>query len=399
MKKLLILSMLLMSAVVLAQLPSWGMTEQQYKMPNRPAKLEDIGKEAVNNKWQLKVIAPQAWHSNIRAGLSKGGERNVMMTFKDSLHQSVSITATKAKYMGQTVKSSGNNQVVQKQVVIDDKPEIDTTVERPEFGDEFMAGKPTVAEVEIDMALPKSEHKVVKNAPKPTKTVSQPKPVQKPVVKPEPKSVAVVEVEPEAGEVETEEERADEVRDAAKTYLRKRYAKNKKANGTLSYGSITEDDELYIKDNVVLIVREKNSRTFYYWMKGTFDQSVHAIKHKSQERYEKTEAAVAVVKAASSKADDSKSEVVERTSLVFTAVDDVSSDQDVLRRDHIRNKAVTKAYSAEQLKSGDLVYTRNDTALVVRRLSRTNEIYFWLKGDVNITENIEMMKPDEFKIK
>lgn len=399
MKKIFLSSLLLLSTAVWAQLPSWGMTEQQYKMPNRPAKLADIGKEAVKNKWQLKVIAPQAWHSSLRAGLSKGGERNVMMTFKDSLHQSVSITATKAKHMGQTVKSSSNDQVVQKQVVIEDKPEIDTTVERPEFDDEFMTGKPTVAKVDLDMALPKTEHKVVKNTAKPPKKVSQPKPEVKPQPKPQPKPV-VAPVKPKADVTKDVVEQSVDVDvEAAKTYLRKRYAKNKKANGSLSYGSITEDDELYIKDNVVLIVREKNSRTFYYWMKGMFDKSTHAFKHKSQEKYEKTEAAVAVVKAASSKTGDGKSDAVERTSLVFTAVDDVTSDKDILRRDHIRNKAVNKAYSADKLKSGDLIYTRNNTALVVRRLSRTNEIYFWLKGEVNVTENITMMKPDEFKIK
>lgn len=399
MKKIIIISMLLWVTVSLAQLPSWGMTEQQYKMPNRASKLADIGTEAVKNKWQLKVIAPQAWHSSIRAGLSQDGDKNVMMTFKDSLHKSISISASKAKHMGQTVGRS-NTQVVQKQVVIDDKPEIDTSVERPEFSDEFMTGKPVVADIDLELDLPKTAHKVAKKADE--------KPVTKPVAKPQNKAVVKTETKAEPKPAVVTATQAPVANsshavdtESATRYLRKRFAKNKTINGQMAYERITENDELFIKDGVVMIKQEKNNRPFYYLMSEPFDATKHAFKEKSSERYVKTEPATSTastVKKAVKKDDEVKQDI-ERTSLVFNAVDDNLYDQDDLRRDHIRNKMVTKSYGADKLKSGDLIYTQNDTALVVRRLSRTNEIYFWLKGEVNVTENVTMMRPDEFKIK
>ena len=399
MKKILFTSLLLLSAAVWAQLPSWGMTEQQYKMPNRSAKLADIGKEAVKHKWQLKVTAPQAWHSSIRAGLSKDGEKNVMMTFKDSLHQSITISAAKAKHMGQTVKSSGDTQVVHKQVVIDDKPEIDTSVERPEFGDEFMNAKTSMAKVELDMAIPKATQNMTKPKAKP---VARPKPKAKVAAKPAPKPVAKPAPKPVAKPVAKPAPKAvaqvDDVVQKAQTYLRKRYAKNKKTNGTLPYDRVTQDDTLYIKDDVVLVARVNNGRTFFYWMKESYDPASQAIEHKSSEKYIKTEATAPAANSQTVEV-QSKTAKVDRTELVFTAETDNRSDQDDLRRDYIRNKMVKHTYGADKIKSGDLIYTQNNTALVVRRLSRTNEIYFWLKGEVNVTENVTMMKTNEFKIK
>lgn len=373
------------SFAVLAQLPSWGMTEQQYKMPNRNAKLADIGKQAVKNKWQLKVTAPKDWHGAIRSGLSQDGALNVMMTVQDSLHSSISITASKAKQLGVTVSPSGDQTVVKKQAVIDDEVEIDTSVERPEFGEDFNGGKPALADVGMDMTLPKMEHKVVAKQPAAEPTTPNPQP--KPAVKPEPQPKPQVNADNNEDKLE-----------AARSYLRKRHAKSKQVSDRLNYDQIDESDDLYIKDGVVLVVRERNKRPFYYWMNEQFDAATQAIQHLSQNRYKKTEAASATGQVQQVKNDTTPQVAKQRTALDFVAVTDQQGDQDALRREHIRNKAVNHNIKASQLKAKDRLFVRNETVLVVRELSRINVIYFWLEGDASTVANAVAKRANEFVI-
>ena len=129
MKKLMICVLLITSINSWAQLPSWGMTEIQYKMPNFETKMSEIGAQAYDNNWLLKVTAPADWHNKIRMALSNGGERDVQVSFNDSVHQSITISAAKGAKVAK-ISSSSSNATVQKQVVID-KPESVNLVKPP----------------------------------------------------------------------------------------------------------------------------------------------------------------------------------------------------------------------------------------------------------------------------
>ena len=133
-KKLFLSTLLLISAVSFAELPSWGMTENQFKLPNFDQKMNEIGKQALKNNWLLKVTAPNDWHDSIRSSLTQRGEKDVQVTFKDSLHQSISISAVPGAKTAKIAPSNGSSAAIKKQVVIE-KPNIDTAVDAPDFGD------------------------------------------------------------------------------------------------------------------------------------------------------------------------------------------------------------------------------------------------------------------------
>ena len=130
---------LLTGVVVAKELPSWGMTESQYKMPNFTNKMQKIGDQAVKNDWLLKITAPKDWHGKIRAALSQHGAKNVQINFKDSLYKSITISATPGMELKSTTVETTQPAVAKKQVVID-KPEMDTEIEAPEFDNNFKAG-------------------------------------------------------------------------------------------------------------------------------------------------------------------------------------------------------------------------------------------------------------------
>ena len=87
MKRILSITLLLISTITLAQLPSWGMTENQFKLPNFNSKMKEIGVQAEKNNWLLKITAPKDWHNKIRTGLTDAGAMDLQVNFKDSLSQ------------------------------------------------------------------------------------------------------------------------------------------------------------------------------------------------------------------------------------------------------------------------------------------------------------------------
>ena len=130
------LLIILSGSVLAEELPSWGMTETQYKMPNFTTKMKKIGNRAVSNDWLLKITAPKDWHGKIRSALSDQGAKNVQINFKDSLYKSITITATPGMDLKSNTSQTTQPAVAKKQVVIE-KPEMDTRIEAPEFENDF----------------------------------------------------------------------------------------------------------------------------------------------------------------------------------------------------------------------------------------------------------------------
>ncbi len=398
-RKIMITALLLVSFVSWAELPSWGMTENQYKLPNFSNKMADIGAQAYKNNWLLKVTAPTDWHSTIRNALTNTGERDVQMTFKDSLYQSISISAVKGAKVAKISASNGNT-TVQKQVIIE-KPEIDTEVEAPDFGDtsfnnnsnELLEGIGTM-EITVPAAnertVDKSPVQVEEPAPAATLPVvsapQEPAP-SKPAVKP------VVAQTPGNGNTS---ENIEQIKED----LRKRHARTKRVNKELSYTNIKGKDELFIKGPVVLVKRFINQGVvLYFWMKEAYDPTVHKLIEKGSGKYQKDPAAlVGETPSVEKKAEEVVKEVAV-TNLDFIAVDTVEEDQDDLRRSHARNKRVELSISVNQLKEDDVLFVKNQTILVERPITSSQSTYFWLVGETTIAREVVRKGDNKFIIK
>jgi len=389
MNKILTIMMLLVATLSQAELPSWGMTENQYKLPNFNAKIGEIGEQAAKNNWLLKITAPKDWHNKIRMGLTDSGARDVQVNFKDSLYNSIAISAAPGIKMAQVSSSDASTTTVQKQVVID-KPEIDTEVDAPDFGKIEIEsnGDELLGEISnLEIPVPVTQ-------PTDTRPAAQP-------TRPAPQAVA-----PNTGDQVAEpvamslSEQSMAMREENKEELRKRHARTKRVDKLLSYASINSKDDLFIQGDVVLIKRFINRGVvLFFWMKEAYDPSIHKLVEKGSGKYQKDPEAVAGDQVAD--ADEQVEEAVEitPTNLDFVAVDNVVEDQDDLRRSYARNRRVDLSISASQLKSEDILYVQNQTVLVERPITSSQSTYFWLVGDTTINMEVERTGDNEFEIK
>lgn len=426
MKTITLLTALLISAPGFAELPSWGLTESQYKSPDFSSKVGEIGGQAQKNNWMLKVTAPNDWHNTIKNALTQTGARDVQFTFKDSLYQSVSISAIPGAKTANISPSKTSNSTVQKQVVID-KPQIDTAVEAPDFGttsfknnnDELLENigameipMPTVQIESVKPTIKAQTKEVVKaeiNTTEPPKTPPQATAVPQVQPTPQPKAtVPIAQVEEQAPAVVPAPKPAVVIADQAnselnteevKDILRKRHARSKRVDSELSYSSLNSKDEMFIDGSVVLIKRFVNQGVvLYYWMKEAYDPTVHKLVEKGSNKFKKDPTAIEGDVA------DEDVEIVQPlkpqvTELKFIAVDTVQADQDDLRSEYIRNKRVDYSLSADQLKSEDILYVQNQTVLVERPISRTQSAYYWLVGETTINSAVERKGDNHFVIK
>lgn len=388
MKKIFLSVMLVMSAASWAELPSWGMTESQYKLPTFVNKMSEIGTQAAKSNWLLKVTAPTDWHSTIRNALTKNGERDVQLTFKDSVYQSISISAVPGAKIAQISPSTSNGTTVQKQVVID-KPEIDTAVEAPDFGDTNFNNNNNNEDLlenigSMEIALPKAPTKTVPPATKPVQNPAAPAPVS-------------AQAKPATAAVPASVESTAVIEEIKET-LRKRHARTKRVDKFLSYSNINSKDELFIEGPVVLVKRFINQGVvLFFWMQEMYDPAVHTLVDKGSGKYQKDPEAT--TEEAAGQQQVAVVEQVQPTSLDFVAVDSAIEDQDNLRRDYIRNKRVDYTLSADQLKEDDILYVQNQTVLVERPITSSQSAYFWLVGETTINREVERQGDHQFVIK
>lgn len=382
MKTILSITLLLISTITLSQLPSWGMTENQYKLPNFNSKMKDIGSQAAKNDWLLKITAPKDWHNKIRAGLTDSGAMDVQVNFKDSLHQSITITAAPGIKMAK-VSPSTTNTTVQKQVVID-KPEIDIEVGAPEFGDiEIKSNTDELLESinNIELEVPKTTVAEVKSSSNQAVSATPPSQSVQPV------------------DQNTESQSDIALQEDRKEGLRKRYARSKQVDKSISYDNIRSKDDLYIDGDVVLVKRFINQGVvLYYWMKEAYDPSIHMLVEKGSGKFQKDPSAI--------RGDETEEEeeetVVEEntvTELNFIAIDTDIDTQDELRKDYARNKRVDVNIKADQLKEDDVLYVLNDTVLVERPITSSQSAYFWLVGETSIPREVERKDDNRFIVR
>ncbi|MGJ8663775.1 MAG: hypothetical protein ACSHWU_08995, partial [Marinicella sp.] len=156
----------------------------------------------------------------------------------------------------------------------------------------------------------------------------------------------------------------------------------------------------FIKDSVVLIKRFVNQGVvLYFWMKEDYDPQNHKLIEKGSGKYKKDDEAIAGETPEEKAQEQVVEEVIKETNLDFIAVDDMVEDQDDLRRDYGRNKRVDHSINASQLKEDDVLYVQNQTVLVVRPITRSQNVYLWLVGDTTINREVERKDDNMFIIK
>lgn len=402
MKKLSLLTLLLLSTIIGAkELPSWGMTEDQFKLPNFATKMQEIGDQALKNNWLLKITAPKDWHSKIRSGLSREGNNNVQINFKDSLYKSIAMTAVPGMKLTNGQADSTPVATAKKQVVIE-KPEMDTDIEAPKFDNSTFNTGQLLDEIgELELTLPNGQN--LKSNNKNTANNDSVKDRTNQQVESDAQPTKVIAKESQSsGQVSETDLTAQEQREANEQSLRMRYARSKSVDKTIDYNNITDKDDLYVEGTAVLVKRYVNQGVaVYYWMTEGYDAEKHTLESKGSGKYQKS-SDVEVQQATTNRAQVITNDEVKdskNTAFDFIAVTDQIDAQDKLRRDFIRNKAVSSTLKSSQLSKGDTLYVSGETVLIERPIGNSQSTYFWLEGETEINQEIEHTGPQKYVIK
>ena len=388
-----IVCLLLISLTAVAQeLPSWGVTKEQFQAADGKNKLNEIGSEAAKKNWRLIVSAPRDWHGGIRKYLTRDGNVGVNISFKDTVYESISILAAKNNgSAAATVSSQSQNAVRNKQVVVD-KPDIEVDVEAPDVSNIAVETEDMAAGEVIGVDLSHlNQAKIRKDNRKDTRPPAQRKFEQnrraaanKPVAGPKPKPEPKVEPTPPKPQPVTAVAATASPEDAAakaREYLQKEYARNEGVAHQLTRASsLKKGDYIYTRNGQVLIKRFLSNNVHrFFWFENTLDLSAANLKKVTDERYRVTEPFAA----------DGQPVVAEEPApvepVMINAEEQNLNDQKDLRSKFARNQTVSVNIRPDQLRKGDYLYVQGQTVLVKRDIGRGIFKYFWLTGEFDLS--------------
>ena len=396
MKRLMtIVCLLSVSLMAVAQeLPSWGVTKEQFESASGKNKLNDIGKQASGKNWRLIVTAPRDWHGGIKKYITKDGDMNVNISFKDTVYESISILAAKNTVnngVSATPSSQSQNTVRSKQVVVD-KPDIEVDIEAPDVSNISVDAAEMSSDEVIGVDLSHIENaKIKKESRKNTRPLAQRKFVEnkkknKPVAgpKPQPKAEkpAPVPAKPQpVTAVAATTSSPNDVAVEARNYLQKEYARNDGiAHSLKRVSSLKKGDYIYTRDNEVLIKRFLSNNVHrFFWLEAPLDLNAPNLKKVSDERYRVSSAFDSTVEAVAEVKQEPEVPVMINTA------EQSENDQKDLRSKYARNQTVKVNIKPEQLRKDDLLYVQGQTVLVKRDIGRGIYKYFWLTGEFDLS--------------
>jgi len=152
------------------------------------------------------------------------------------------------------------------------------------------------------------------------------------------------------------------------------------ADGSLQVTQLQKDDLLFVDGNVRAIVRRFGPRTQMYWLEGELNLERAELIPTGNDRYRIAEPIRNVLnpslRGSSSKA-----------ALKFVAVVPAAKSpvRTAIERQYNDGREIVGTLEPNELRSGDLVYTGEGSAVVVRRTS-SGITRFWLVGEMDLRQ-------------
>ena len=327
---------------------------------NADATLAALGRKAAASGNRLVITAPADWHAKIAAKVHAGGDADIVL--KDGFYENVLVR-------------------------IDDKA---AEVAKAEAAKAELAKadaeKKAAARAEIER---KAREETAKQAAAAQAAALEQKPVPVPSGAPiAPMPVTprpVVAVAPVAAPTAPPAARAPVARAAAVAdvdAIHSRFEQSlnggRSAEGSLPVAALTSGDALYVDGPVRAVVRREGLRPTLYWLDGNLDLRRGELKPLGPDRYQ----VVASIRGEG---------VLRREfSNAATVLDGREPATGAAARVALEKSLndghpITETLTPAKLHSGDVIYTRDAAAAVVRREGR--DLYrFWLVGSLDLQQ-------------
>ena len=178
-----------------------------------------------------------------------------------------------------------------------------------------------------------------------------------------------------AADKATAEKAAADKLAAARASMEKNLNEGRPAAGTLQASQLLKDDVVYIDGPIRGVVRRVGPRPALYWLEGDLNLDRIELLPNGAGRYN----VVADVH------DTANPTLRTRTSghIVASVPAANSPERKALQTQYAESHDVLESLHPADLKAGDVVYTGQGTAMVVRRTG-TGLLRFWLDGDLNL---------------
>lgn len=334
------------------------------------AKIAELARQAAASGKTLVITAPPYWQDKA-ASKAHAAAANATIRTSDAFFENVMVRIDEAK-------------TAPKVADVAPKPAPPKPEPKPEVRPPAPAPKPVVqapppAPPKPAVEAPPAKAEVAPPpAPAPAPVAATPAPPPPAVTPPSPVAAA-----PAAAPAPAAVAKAAPADASAtiKQHMQQNLNNGQPAEGTLQVAQLQKDDLLFVDGPVRAVVRRFGPRTQLYWLEGDLNLERAELVPTGKDRYRISEPVRNV--ANPSLRGGAKSGALK---LVATVPAAKSPARTSLERQYNDARPIEGTLQPGDLKEGDLIYTGDNTAVVIRRSSAGVERY-WLSGELDLRQN------------
>lgn len=361
-KKLLLATALAATPVAFAQ-QNVDITGPNLSSGKADATLAALGRKAAASGNQLVITAPPEWHAKIAAKIRAGGNANIVM--RDGFYENVLVRVEpKASAVAEPAKEVARADV-EKSRAQAEKAKADAEKSRAEAAISRAQADKMKAEAEkakAEAELAKAQAETAEARARQAQMASA-----KPATAPAKAIAAPAARAPTDTSVQT---------------IRVRFEKSLKggraADGDVSAANLETGDTVYVDGPVRAVTRREGNRMALYWLDGNLDLRRSELKVLGTDRYQ----VVAPVRGEAVLRKDASS----AASLDAREPPADSPVRLALEKSLNDGRSVESTVTPVRLRSGDMIYTNGNSALVVRR-SGSDLARYWLIGNLDLNQS------------
>lgn len=354
-RKLVLASALVASSMAFAQ-QNVDISGANLSSGKADATLAALGHKAAQTGNKLVVTAPPEWHAKIAAKIKAGGNADVVM--RDGFYENILVRVEPKGEAAAEPEKAVAKADVEKSKAQAEKAKADAEKSRAEADKAKAEAEKAQAEAETAKAQAEAaKHQAQMAAAKPAPAAVAP-------------AAAAAIAAPRSATA------GDSV-DVIHARLEKSLKGGRGADGIVTVANLQAGDTLYVDGPVRAATRREGGRIGLYWVEGDLDLRRSELKVLAPDRYQ----VVAAIRgegtlrrdatgAASLDASEPAADAPARLSLEKSLND---------------GRTITNTITPERLRSGDLVYTNGNNAVVVRR-SGNDLSRYWLIGSLDLTQ-------------
>jgi hypothetical protein len=326
------------------------------------AKIAELARQAAASGKTLMISAPPYWQDKA-ASKVRAGAANASVRMSDAFFENVMVRVEDSKSAAKPVEAPAPTPVAKapkpEPKAVEAKPV--TPMPKPAPAEAPVAARPAAVEV---APPPRTE----------AARVPAPAPIQAPVAAPPPAPVAVT--PPPAAAPAPAAKAAPDPSVEIKQRLVQNLNAGQPADGSLQVAQLQKDDLLFVDGPVRAVVRRFGPRTQLYWLEGDLNLERNELVPTGRDRYRVSEP----LRGSGSLRSSAKSNALKFT---FNIPAPKSPVRVSIERQYNDGHDIGTSLQPADLRQGDLVYSGEGSAVVVRRTSSGIERY-WLVGELDL---------------